>query len=194
MSGNAATKFDTVTVVKGNRQVQRTLTPKEVSDGNLTIDLDAAPEAPEILIVNGTDLRDRTTLLYPVSNADEAAFESIGSPLQTTIEWLDDSTDILARVHADLEAALDRANSENDLYRFGLEALLKSIDRLRAGEFKNDRDLIALRNLAEGIRDSAQTRTHRESLIPILSALACFTAEFRARFAKRRFTAKERNP
>ena len=65
----ASTKFDTVTVVKGNRQVQRTLTPKEVSDGNLTIDLDAAPEAPEILIVNGTDLRDRTTLLYPVSNA-----------------------------------------------------------------------------------------------------------------------------
>lgn len=125
---------------------------------------------------------------------DEAAFESIGSPLQTTIEWLDDSTDILARVHADLEAALDRADGENDLYRFGLEALLKSIDRLRAGEFKNDRDLIALRNLAEGIRDSAQTRTHRESLIPILSALACFTAEFRARFAKRRFTAKERNP
>ena len=82
---------------------------------------------------------------------DEAAFESIGSPLQTTIEWLDDSTDILARVHADLEAALDRADGENDLYRFGLEALLKSIDRLRAGEFKNDRDLIALRSLAEGI-------------------------------------------
>lgn len=82
----ASTKFDTVTVVKGNRQVQRTLTPKEVSDGNLTIDLDAAPEAPEILIVNGTDLRNRTTLVYPASNADEAAFESGLSGVEITEE------------------------------------------------------------------------------------------------------------
>lgn len=109
---------------------------------------------------------------------DETTFEALHSPLPCRIEWLDESENILRRVRDDLIRAFDDLDSDSRMSEFGLEALINRLDALMRGEITAERELIALGELAEGVRDMAQTR--REAALPLLSALTYFPNEFRA--------------
>lgn len=111
---------------------------------------------------------------------DETTFETIQSPLPSVIEWLDESENIPQRVRTDLKRSLDELGPESRMSAFGLEALIDRLDALTRGEIGAEGDLLALRDLAEGVRDMSQTRAKREAVLPLISALAYFPDDFRA--------------